>query len=82
MKTTIIPHPASTYGAITYPKAVRYDNGRTFAKTTDGAIYEVGARMNGYYPIKAELKQGDPKYKRATILFATPLPTWRDICTA
>ena len=74
MNTLIIPHPASTNGALSYPKAVRHDGGYTFAKHTNGVIYHVGARINGNYPIKHEVRAGTPEYRRAVILFATPLP--------
>lgn len=75
MNSEIIkPYPSYPLGALSYPKAVRYGDGKTFAKATNGVIYHVAARINGYYPIRHVVGTDHAEHRIATQLFAVPLP--------
>ncbi len=74
MNSAIVkPYPGYSQGALAYPKAVRYDAGKTYAKATNGVIYSVASRINGYYPIRREVATNTAEHRAIAVLFATPL---------
>ncbi len=70
MKSKIhYPDPDSLIRTLEHPKAVRHNNGQSWAKHTDGTIYKVVAQTNGIWRIMYEVNRGQDNYRFVHELF-------------